>query len=322
VSGVCGGRGASGDDKRVKRGTKRAKRRPVEGAPRRHASRDGKRRAPARGAGRSRGSIRGGARRRDPGRNARRTDGDVHEGVADDGELDLGGHDSADGRSSTRPISALSSRASFHQGASCRRSGRATEGGARRRRTERAGRTRQRFRRDAARADDERRHDVSTALRTFLKSIDRCERTLDGCVALAQSARRAHEPPRAFRADGRAPTRPRSGPGILREGRPRSVSPRACGLFAPSERARARGHAPARVPRSDGVRVGRRVPEGDGRGPQRGDASVQARQLGCVVARVARPRRRRARAASAPPDPAGGTNNRVSPAPALAPSSR
>ena len=42
----------------------------------------------------------------------------------------------------------------------------------------------------------------------------------------------------------------------------------------------------------------------------------------CVVARVARPRRRRARAASAPPDPAGGTNNRVSPAPALAPSSR
>jgi hypothetical protein len=203
-----------------------------------------------------------------------------------------------------------------------RRRVRAKEGGARRRRTERAGRTRQRFRRDAARADDERRHDVSTALRTFLKSIDRCERTLDGCVALAQSARRAHEPPRAFRADGRAPTRPRSGPGILREGRPRSVSPRACGLFAPSERARARGHAPARVPRSDGVRVGRRVPEGDGRGPQRGDASVQARQLGCVVARVARPRRRRARAASAPPDPAGGTNNRVSPAPALAPSSR
>lgn len=197
MSGVSGGHGASGDDKRVKRGTRRARRRPVEGAPRvgDDASRDGKRRAPARGAGRSRGSIRGGARRRDPGRNARRTDGDVHEGVADDGELDRGAFVLHGARACVREPEE-----------SAREGGR---GGGRR---HEAGRTNPpRFRRDAARADDERRHDVSTALRTFLKSIDQCEPSTGASRSprahgartsrLARSARTVAPP----RAPGRVP---------------------------------------------------------------------------------------------------------------------
>ena len=266
----------------------------MEGAPRvgDDASRDGKRRAPARGAGRSRttGDRFGGRGAGTRGRNARRTDGDVHEGVADDGELDRGAFVLHGGRACVREPEES-----------------AREGGEGAEEADEAGRTNPpRFRRDAARADDERRH-VSTALRTFLKSIDRCEPSTG-----ASRSPRAHGARTSRHARSARTVAPPRAPG------------RVPGAFAKGAPVRCRrGRADcSRRPR-ERVRGGTRQPGCRGAMAFAWDAAslratVEDRSAVMRAFKLANS----GASSRASRDPVGGTNNRVSPAPALVPSSR